>query len=209
MLLSSCEQNDNFPKATVSRGNSTSTLSASDGVLLAASDWFFSVGDVGNQSNPNNYQPTRTSSTGSTGLSSPLSSGSGLTGMSSRTTSYTLGMGASLLKDTASYCYWLAGVPPSATLRVGASLTLSAKVRLQDVQGKGVSLVIRGDKGTKTAVLFATTQGRTDIRGTTEPTEYSVTLPYSTAVDKLIVYLVMLSNTTGSATFTDVSVKIQ
>ena len=128
--------------------------------------------------------------------------------MSSRTTSYTLGMAASILKDTASYCYWLASVPPSATIRVGASLTLRAKVRLQDVQGKGVSLVIRGDKGPTTSVLFATTEGQVPIRGTADSTEYSVTLPYTTAVDKLIVYVVMLSNTSGSVAFTDVSLSI-
>ena len=207
MLLSGCEQDENYPKATVSRGSSTSTLSVNNGVSLAASDWFFHVGDVGNQSNPNHYQPTRISSTAGTGSSSPLG-GSGLIGTSSRTTSYTLGMESSTLKDTASYCYWLASVPPSAALRVGASLTLRAKVRLQDVRGKGVSLVIRGDKGPITAALFATTEGRTGIRGTAGPTEYSVTLPYTTAVDKLIVYLVMLSNTSGSVTFSDVSVQI-
>ena len=92
---------------------------------------------------------------------------------------------------------------------MGRSLTLTAKVRLDNVQGKGVSLVLRGDRNSQPVVLFATTEKKIPLRGTADFTDYSVTLPYSAGVDYLIVYFVMLSNTTGTATFTDVSVTVQ
>lgn len=201
ILVTGCEQDEDFPKAVSPRGPTSST-STNNAVALASANWSFAVGDVGNQSNPNNYQHTLV-----TNSTLPLNN-TGLGGVSSRTSSYTLGMAAATIKDTASYCYWLAGIPSSTSLRMGASLTLKAKVRLDNVRGKGVSLVLRGDRGTQTAVLFATTQGKISLTGTADGTEYSVTLPYSTPVDRFIAYFVLLSNTSGSATFSDVSLQI-
>lgn len=207
-LLFSCEQNDNFPKATTSGGSSTTTTLPSNLVPFAPANWRSYVGDVGNVSNPNNYRHTLVTDGSSSSPSSPMS-GSGLVGLSSRPTSYTLGMAASTITDTASYCYWAYSFYPPTTLRVGRSLTLKAKVKLDNVQGRGVSLVLRGDRNSQPVVLFATTEGKLPLRGSVGLTEYSVTMPYSTSVDYLLVYFMMLSNTTGTATFTDVSVEIQ
>lgn len=207
LLIISCETDDNFPKATTPVGSGTttsSTPSTSNAIPLMPTGWQFLVGEVGSQGNPNNYQ--RTLTTGALETTSPLTTGI-LGGAASRATSYTLGMAASLVRDTASYCCWLAGVPPSAKLQVGTSLTLKARVRLENVQGEGVSLAIQGDKDTQTAVLFSTTRGKTPIRGTAD-TEYSVTLPYTVAVDRFAVYFVMLPNTTGTVIISDVSVQV-
>lgn len=207
VLIGGCDPVENFPKASTSSGSSGSTLMSAN-VLLKPENWRFAIGDVGSQGNPNAYQQTLTTTSSNPGLTFPIST-TGVGGLSSKATSYTLGMATAVLKDTASYCYWAYGLYPPTNLRIGQSVTLTAKVKLQQVQGKGVSLVIRGDKGSKTGVLLATTEGRTSIRGTADATQYSVTLPYTTAVDTLMVYLVLLSNTSGSASFSDVTVEVR
>ena len=207
-LLFSCEQPDNFPKATTSGGSSGTSTLPSNLVTFVPANWRSYVGDAGNQRNPNNYRHTLVTGTSSTSSSAPMS-GSGLGGLPSRTTSYTLGMAASTITDTASYCSWAYSFYPPTSLRVGRSLTLKAKVRLENVQGKGISLVLRGDRNSQPVVLFATTEGQLPLKGTADFTEYSITLPYSASVDYLIVYFVMLPKTTGTATFTSVSVEIK
>ena len=204
LILFGCQPEENFPKATTS-GGSGSTLSVVNGITLAPTGWVFLVGNAGNQSNPNNYR--QTFNTSSSGTTSP-GSGTGLVGVSSRSTSYTLGMTASAISDTASHCSWAYSLYPPTSLRVGKTLTLKAKVQLTNVQGQGVSLVIRGDKGAKTSVLFATTQGKIPIQGNAEFAEYSVSLPYTQAVDLCILYVVMLPNTTGTVSVTDMVLSI-
>ncbi len=206
-LVMGCERDDNFPKPTTSSSGGISSLpSASNTVPITATAWHFLVGDIGNRSNPNKYE--QSFQTNSAGTTSPIG-GTGLVGLPTKTASFTLGMGTSSLIDTASYCYWAYNFNPPSTLRVGSSLTLKAKVRLDQVQGKGISLVLRGDRNIQTSALFATTQGQIPLKGTAPFAEYSITLSYSAAVDHLILYLVMMPKTTGTATFTDVSVAIK
>ncbi|GAB3327698.1 hypothetical protein GCM10027299_28670 [Larkinella ripae] len=206
LFLLSCERNENFPEPTTpSTGGGPRTPTSGNTIPISATDWRFFVGDVGNRSNPNNYQQSvRTSSVGTT---SPIG-GTGLAGVPARAVSFTLGMGTSTLVDTTSYCYWTYRFTPPAALRVGRSLTLTAKVRLEQVQGQGVSLVLRGDRNSQPSVLFATTEGKTPVKGTADFAEYAVTLPYSAGVDELFIYLILLPHTTGTATFTDVSLAI-
>ena len=205
-FLLSCDQHENFPRpTTTTSGGSSSLPSTSNVIPLTTTDWRFVVGDVGNRTNPNNYQQTfRTSGEGTT---SPIGS-TGLVGLPAKATSFTLGMGTSTLNDSTSYCFWTNSFSPPATLRVGRSLTLKAKVRLDHIQGKGVSLALRGDRKSQTSVLFTTTDGQLPLTGTAGYTEYAVTLPYSASVDTLVLYFVLLPRTTGTVTFTNVSVAI-
>lgn len=91
---------------------------------------------------------------------------------------------------------------------MGKTLTLRAKVRLDNVQGSGISLVLRGDTGVQKGALFATTQGQQLIRGTGDFTEYSVSMPYTKAVDEVLIFLLILPKTTGTITFRDISVQV-
>ena len=107
LLFSGCDPDENYPKATSSgiSGSGSTTTTLSSGVTFVPAEWRSYVGDAGNLSNPNNYRHTLV--TGPSGISSAAPvKGAGLGGMSSRTTSYTLGMAASTITDTASYCSW-------------------------------------------------------------------------------------------------------
>ncbi len=204
LLLDGCNPNENVPKVNTS-GGATSAPSINNAVVLTPANWRFFVADVGNPSNPNNYRQTF-ASTGSA-TTSPMG-GTGLTGVSSKSSSYTLGITASAITDTVSFCYWVYGLYPPTGLRVGQTLLLKAKVKLMDVRGPGVSLVIRGDKGTKIAVLFSSTQGKVPIQGTADFAEYSIALPYAQAVDWCVLYAVMLPKTTGTVQVTDISLQV-
>lgn len=207
-FLVSCDQMDNFPKAATSGGSSNPGINSPSSVVsFDAANWRLYAGDVGNQSNPNQYQHTLVTSTSSS-PSTPII-GTGLGGLSSRASSCTLGLAASTIIDTASYCYWAYRFYPPTTLRIGQSLRLTAKIKLDNVQEKGVSLVLRGDRKGQSVVLFASMEGKLPLNGTADYTTYSVTLPYTTGVGYFIVCFLLLSNTTGTATCTDVSVAIQ
>lgn len=69
--------------------------------------------------------------------------------------------------------------------------------------------MLRGDRNRQPVVLFATTENKQSLKSTTDFTEHSITGSYSTDVEYLAVYLVMLPNTNGSARFTDISVAIR
>ena len=204
LLLSGCDSKEDFPKANTSGDDISSPLTIANTFPLKVEDWAFGIGNAGSTGNPNYYQPRRITSEASSG--SPVNT-TGLVGMASRTSSYSLSISATTISDTASLSYWYFRIAPPTTLRAGKSLTLKAKVHVENVQGKGASLVLRGDKGSKTAVLFATTEGQATIRGNADFREYSVTLPYSGSVDYILVYLTMLPQTIGRVTFTDVSVQ--
>lgn len=202
-LLFSCKQDEYVPKISTSGGNTNPR--ASSAVTLVPTSWLFFVGDAGNQRNPNNYQKTIITSESS--ATSPIS-GTGLIGVGSRPVSYTLGITAPVVNDTASYSYWAYAITPPTALRVGKSLTLKARIRLDQVQGKGVSLALRGDRTGQSAMLFATTEGKSTLTGTADFAPYSVTLPYTAAVESIILYCTVLPRTTGKVLFTDVSLQI-
>ncbi|RAJ91020.1 hypothetical protein LX87_05361 [Larkinella arboricola] len=204
LLLTSCERNQTIPPVS-SPGKTTNLGTSRNSITLEAKNWLFAVGDEGNQANPNNYQKSLTDRQAAN--TSPMS-GTTLGGIGSRPASYSLGITAPMVHDTASYSYWYYSIRPPAGLRVGKSLTLTARVRLEQVQGKGVSLVLRGDKGAQTNVLFSSTEGKTTITGTADFASYSVTLPYSSAVDYINLYLLILPRTTGKVIFSDVALQI-
>lgn len=99
------------------------------------------------------------------------------------------------------------------SFKVGDKLTLKAKIKTVNVVGKGISLVIRGDKvvnGKSTVPFFATTQGTTQITGNSDFKEYTITSDaYPGNLDYITLYLIYLPQTTGTAYFDDVSLTIK
>lgn len=92
---------------------------------------------------------------------------------------------------------------------VGRKLKLSAFIKLKELEGEGLSIVVRGDSQIPNlkAEWFHSTQGKVQISGTHKWTEYSLTtddiIPPN--IHKLTVYVVYLSNTSGSAWVDDIS----
>jgi hypothetical protein len=119
---------------------------------------------------------------------------------------YALRIGCSSASNTSIFSYWFQTVnaPP---LPAGKRLVLKAKVRVDDVKGQGIALVLRGDRnGQSQPVFFSTTENNTLIRGTSDFTEYTLmTEPITGSVDRLQVFMVYLRNTTGTAYYDDIT----
>jgi hypothetical protein len=119
---------------------------------------------------------------------------------------YALKIGCAIVKETNVQSYWFQSVssPPIPT---GKRLVLKAKVRLDDVKGQGIALILRGDRrGQSQAVFYITTENNTLIRGTSDFTEYTLmTEPITGPIDNLSVFLVYLRNTTGTVYFDDIT----
>ncbi|GAB3499810.1 hypothetical protein GCM10027341_23880 [Spirosoma knui] len=172
--------------ATGCTKNEDSPAPATNNVItFGGTDWQAYPADFG-EPNPNSYLNNRTTAGNS----------------------YSLPLSATAIKDTSTFSYWVAGFQPGNELTIGKTLTLRAKVRLDNVQGTGISLALRGDTRVQTAALFASTQTQKVIRGTADFTEYTLTLPYTKSVDLVSVYLLLLPKTTGTVTFSDVSVEV-
>ena len=101
------------------------------------------------------------------------------------------------------YSYWAQTIP------VGGSpsglLELRARIRTE-LSGEGMAMVIRGDNTAGSqgfADAFATTQGAAPITGSAGWTEHTLRLsnPLPSGLESITVYLVYLSNTTGSVSF--------
>ena len=182
ILAGSCKKNEDT--TPVPAQNSTDNA-----IRLPSDGWFYFVGPVPNNPNLNNYQSVSTVP-------------------ASATDSPSFSLAATTIKDTASFCAWSNNFTPAAGLKTGSLITLKAKIRLENVQGPGVSLVLRGDTRVQSNVLFETTQNQVPIRGTADFADYSVTLSYATPVDIAAVYLVLLPKTTGKVIFRDVTVTV-
>lgn len=167
------------------KSSDSSAVQPDNTITFSATDWTFR--GVGDKGDPGTYTSNRTSSGNSYSLSAASSSAT---------------------KDTTALGYWVTNFGPGKAITVGKTLTLKAKVRLDNVQGSGVSLVLRGDTSLERAALFATTQNQRIIRGTSDYTEYSVSMPYTKAVDELLIFLLVLPKTTGTVSFSDVSVQV-
>jgi hypothetical protein len=87
----------------------------------------------------------------------------------------------------------------------GKTLTLKAKIKAEDLSGQGASIAVRCDGDTAGNLAFSTSQGKSDISGTFEWKEFTVTLdkvPENTR--SIIIFLIYLPNTTGKVSFDDV-----
>ncbi|MFK7923962.1 MAG: hypothetical protein AB8H47_18530 [Bacteroidia bacterium] len=96
-----------------------------------------------------------------------------------------------------------------STFEVERKLKLSAYIKLKEVEGEGLSIVVRGDTPLPNvnAEWFYTTQGKVQISGTHKWTEYTLItddiIPAN--ITRLTVYVVYLANTSGSAWVDDIS----
>ena len=108
-------------------------------------------------------------------------------------------------KNTA-FCFFSQSIPTN-NLKTGAKLTLKAKIKALNLVGPGLSLAIRGDKaGQTSSVFFQTTQGTTPITGNFDFKEFSISLDsYAGNADNIIIFLVFLSDTTGTAYIDDIT----
>jgi hypothetical protein len=102
------------------------------------------------------------------------------------------------------FFYWAQEI--TNPIPLGEKLTLRAKIKGENLSGEGVSIAFRCDDATFNSVAFVTTQHKTNISGNFDWKEFSITLdevPESTA--KIYVFLIYLPNTTGKASFDDVT----
>lgn len=119
---------------------------------------------------------------------------------------YALQIGCSAAKDNSIFSYWFQNVS-SPPVPSGKRLVLKVKVRLDNVEGQGVALVLRGDRnGQPQPVFFSSTENNTLIEGMADFEEYTLmTEPITESIDNLSVFLVYLRSTTGTAYFDDIS----
>ncbi len=112
------------------------------------------------------------------------------------------------VNNTASFCHYNQAFSTTG-LKAGAILTLNAKIKGVNLVGQGLSIAIRGDKtGASSSVFFRTTQGVSPITGTFDFKEFSVSLEsYEGNADRIIVFIVFLPQTTGTAYIDDISLK--
>ncbi|MEL6589649.1 MAG: hypothetical protein AAFQ68_06190 [Bacteroidota bacterium] len=91
----------------------------------------------------------------------------------------------------------------------GKKVKLSAYLRLDDVEGEGLSLVVRGDTDASNspAEWFYTTEGKIHIAGKHRWKEYTLTTEdvVPDNINQLTIYVVMLPNTSGQAWVDDIS----
>ena len=109
-----------------------------------------------------------------------------------------------------SFAYW--GQSMDVVNPVGMTFQLSVSVKLDSLQGEGVSIAIRGDDSSLDngfAEVFATTQGREVIDGTGDWATYTVELHHVPAgVDRITIYFVYLPTNTGMAYFDDATLSV-
>jgi hypothetical protein len=122
---------------------------------------------------------------------------------------HSLAVAKNLAADS-SFGFWAQTI--QASRFVGRSVTLRASIALDDVSGEGVAIAIRGDDTTRPsgyAEAFATTQGSESITGSGQWATYEVTLPFvDETVRSITVYLIHLTNTTGTVYFDDVTLVV-
>lgn len=107
--------------------------------------------------------------------------------------------------DPTDFAFW---AQTTTNQGAGKSATLKVKIK-SNLEGKGISIVIRGDDTTIASGAgeqFVTTQGTRSISGVFDWTEYSITLDKVEASTKsLTIYLVYLQDTTGEVYFDDIT----
>lgn len=110
------------------------------------------------------------------------------------------------VKNKEAFTYFVQSFPASS-FKKGDNLTLKVQVKGENLIGKGVSVAFRGDKdGASSSVFFKTTQGFNPLVGTFPFKEVKVNLnPYLGDADQIIVFLILLPETTGKVYFDDIS----
>lgn len=100
--------------------------------------------------------------------------------------------------------YWVSRLTPQ-NIKQSTKLTLTVKIKLDEVTDGGVYIALRGDDNSNN-FFFNTTRGNKKIIGTTDFVEYSVDVPYYIdATKKISVFLIMDSRAIGTVYFDDVT----
>lgn len=87
----------------------------------------------------------------------------------------------------------------------GREVTLKAKLRLDNIEGEGIMIALKGSGNDGITSTFVSTQGRTLITGTSDWKEYSVAVDKFTYNDDIIVvFIIYGANTTGTVYIDDV-----
>jgi hypothetical protein len=94
----------------------------------------------------------------------------------------------------------------SSQMPVGNNLTLKAHIKGVNLEGEGVSILIRCDDVNNSTVQYAGTQGDISITGTFNWTPYTIDLiDLQSSVKTIVVFLIYIPNTTGTAYFDDIT----
>jgi hypothetical protein len=119
---------------------------------------------------------------------------------------YSSAGGSLSIKATSSsvFSYWVRSFEPQG-IKQSSKLTLTAKIKVDNVTEGGVFIALRGDDDTKN-IFFNSTEFRKKIIGTTGFVEYSVEVPYYLdATKKVYAFLIMDGQATGTVYFDDIT----
>lgn len=96
----------------------------------------------------------------------------------------------------------------SENIPYGKKLKYTVKIKTENLEGQGAAIAIRcDDDQSGRAAQFETTEGKIDIKGTSDWKYYTVELNERVRPDikEITVYVLFLSNTTGTLYFDDAS----
>lgn len=123
-----------------------------------------------------------------------------------RSSSHSLKISLDSIADPSVFAAWYQNIRIEPGTLTGKNLRLTAHVRLVNVTGNGVWLVIRADNPSGELAGFSSTQGRIDITGTKKWSSYSVELyNLSSEADEIRVFLLLGSDSMGTVYFDDIS----
>jgi hypothetical protein len=124
---------------------------------------------------------------------------------------YSYRISCSAIRSDSAHCFLYQSFS-TAGIPVGAKLTLKAKIKTVGLEGKGVSLALRGDKnvdGQGAIVFFLTSEGKDHIGGTHEFEEYTYTVnSFPGNMDYMALLMMYLPGTTGTVYLDDVSLTV-
>lgn len=122
-------------------------------------------------------------------------------------------VGENLNQDSDGFSLWRLPIGTrigDREIEVGSRLTLKVKVRLEDVQGQGVAIAFRGEsRFVEDLPFFLTTENsNSPLVGTQDFIEQTLVLDYyPNGVDGMSILLLMLSKTSGTAYFDDITLQ--
>jgi hypothetical protein len=121
---------------------------------------------------------------------------------------YSLKLKCLSLKSQEGYCSWTQTVL-KPDIPDGSKLILKAKIKLDNIQGKGIGLAILGiDTSNNREFFFTTSEDRLLIKGTSDFKEYSLVLDSYKAAPEVAVFIHLLDKTTGTVYIDDVTLEI-
>lgn len=111
-----------------------------------------------------------------------------------------LKMSSSVSYDTA-FAYWTQII--SYAIPNNQNIKLTIMIKTEDLEGSGIAMLIRADNTrTQSVLAFETTEGKMDIKGTFDWTEFSIEMnSVPDLTNRIYVFFIYLPKTTGTAYF--------